>query len=40
MLEHLDTDYEKVFAANGFAVSGNEKTKAGGTMNLVGTKVG
>jgi ubiquinone/menaquinone biosynthesis C-methylase UbiE len=39
MLEHLATDYEKVFAAAGFAVSGNEKTKSGGTMNLVGTKL-
>jgi ubiquinone/menaquinone biosynthesis C-methylase UbiE len=40
MLEHLATDYEKVFAANGFAVAGNARTKAGGTMNLVGTKAG
>jgi ubiquinone/menaquinone biosynthesis C-methylase UbiE len=38
MLQHIDTDYEKVFAANGFTWDANEKTRFGGSANAVGVK--
>jgi ubiquinone/menaquinone biosynthesis C-methylase UbiE len=39
MLEHIATDYEKVFLANGFSWGTNEKTRAAGSAVVVGEKL-
>jgi len=38
MLEHQATNYEQVFAQNGFSWGANEKTRAAGSANVVGIK--
>ncbi len=38
MLEHIGTDYQKVFTENGLSWDANEKTRFGGSANAVGVK--
>jgi ubiquinone/menaquinone biosynthesis C-methylase UbiE len=38
MLEHQGTNYEQVFAQNGFSWGANEKTRMGGSAGVVGIK--
>ena len=38
MLDHIGTDYQKVFMVNGLTWETNEKTRIGASANVMGVK--